>query len=562
MAEPAIFDGFVAILGRTGSGKSYAARGIVEDWLAAGRRVCIIDPTDVWHGLRSDASGGAPGYPVVVFGGDHGDLAIGEHSGEHIAEIVAGRNLPAIISTAEMTVGERHRFMTGFLGTLYRLNKTPLHLVLDEADDVAPQNPLPENRRMLGDVERIVRRGRVRGFRVTMISQRAAVLNKNVLSQASVLVAMRMPAAQDRAAIEAWIKGQADIDQARELLGSLSKLQRGEGWIWAPEEGVLERHQFRMIRTLDTMRTPEHGEEITEPTALASVEIADLRALLVESANTDDRGAGPSAREISAAELRDYARGERTLRTEVTSAEQRGYARGRLQGFADAIDHLRGRRQEWRDAIDALRNRVDAFFAGAGVPIGDEIDRTPTPPPRALPQAEESRKDIVEGSRPQITGAWQRILDALAWLDLAGLRPATKVQLAFVAGYGPSSSGFANYLGAMRSGGLIEYPAPGRIELTPEGAERAQPPERRLDTAMLHGALQKKLGAAKWSVLAAVIDAWPNAIDRDTVASGSGYSPSSSGFANYLGELRSLGLIDYPSRGTVRAEDILFIGGP
>ena len=287
MLPTGIFDHNTAILGRTGSGKSYAARSITERWLDAGRRVCIVDPTDVWYGLRSNAEGLGPGYPVVVFGGEHGDVPIGERSGGRIAEIVAGRNLPAIVATAEMTVGERHRFITEFLGGLFRLNRAPLHLVLDEADDVAPQNPLPENRRMLGDVERIVRRGRVRGFRVMMITQRSAVLNKNILTQASVLVALRLPAKQDRDAIQGWISGQADTAEASEVLGSLSRLQRGEGWVWAPEQGVLRRTHFPPIRTFDSMRTPEHGEAISA-TGLAAVELGDLRALLTDEASTSN----------------------------------------------------------------------------------------------------------------------------------------------------------------------------------------------------------------------------------------------------------------------------------
>ncbi len=322
-----VFGGHVAIVGRTGSGKSFLARRLVELWLEAGERVCVIDPTDVWNGLRSNAAGDGPGYPVVIFGGDHADIPIGDRSGIQIAQIIGSRNLPAVISTVEMSGGERHRFMTDFLGTLYRANKTSLHLVIDEADDIGPQNPLPENRRMLGDIDRIVRRGRVKGFQVTMITQRPAVLNKNLLSQASTLVAMRLPAPQDRKAIEDWIKGQADIEQAREVLGSLSKLNRGEGWVWAPDVGVLARETFPMIRTFDSMRTPEHGEAIGEPTTLADVEIGDLRALLqVEREDAGEARNGRSTTEQQA---------------DVQAAEQRGYERGLVAGRAESVDRLR-----------------------------------------------------------------------------------------------------------------------------------------------------------------------------------------------------------------------------
>jgi uncharacterized protein len=43
-----ILDQHVAILGKTGSGKTYTAKGIVERLLDKESRCCIIDPTCVW----------------------------------------------------------------------------------------------------------------------------------------------------------------------------------------------------------------------------------------------------------------------------------------------------------------------------------------------------------------------------------------------------------------------------------------------------------------------------------------------------------------------------------
>src|SRR5580765_6542458 len=104
----------VAIVGRIGSGKTYAAKGAVETLLADGARVCIVDPTGVWWGLRSSADGRKPAFPVVVFGGDHGDVPIGEESGAALAALIAEKNLPAIIDLAEFTIGARTRFATRF----------------------------------------------------------------------------------------------------------------------------------------------------------------------------------------------------------------------------------------------------------------------------------------------------------------------------------------------------------------------------------------------------------------------------------------------------------------
>lgn len=56
-----------AIVGRTGAGKSYAAKTVIEYLLDAGRRVCIIDPTgaqrDVCDVLEQAAHAGVDHRP-------------------------------------------------------------------------------------------------------------------------------------------------------------------------------------------------------------------------------------------------------------------------------------------------------------------------------------------------------------------------------------------------------------------------------------------------------------------------------------------------------------------
>src|SRR5690606_6030758 len=113
-----------------------------------GRRVVIIDPTGAWWGLRSGADGNPDGgFPVTIFGGDHGDIPINDTAGARLAEAIAGREVQAIVDVSEMTGGEKTRFLTDFLQTLYAKNRAALHLVVDEADEIAPQNPMPEERR-------------------------------------------------------------------------------------------------------------------------------------------------------------------------------------------------------------------------------------------------------------------------------------------------------------------------------------------------------------------------------------------------------------------------------
>ena len=182
--------------------------------------------------------------------------------------------------------------MTAFTEALYVANTEPLHLVLDEADLWAPQRAQPGGQDLLNRIEEIVRRGRVRGFVPWLISQRPAVLRKDVLSQADILVSMKLTSSQDREAVGRWIEGQADRAEGRRILAALPRLKRGEGWLWAPSNGVLARMAFPRIQTLDSSSTPGRGTLATRPRTLATLDASAVTALLAKvarnSADSDD----------------------------------------------------------------------------------------------------------------------------------------------------------------------------------------------------------------------------------------------------------------------------------
>jgi hypothetical protein len=110
------------------------------------------------------------------------------------------------------------------------------------------------------------------------------VVHKDVLSQADILIAMKLTASQDRDAIGAWIEGQADRQEGKRILGDLPRLQRVEGYLWAPGHSLLERVSFPPIRTFDSSRTPKRGERLAIPHALAEVDLSAIVAALAAAA--------------------------------------------------------------------------------------------------------------------------------------------------------------------------------------------------------------------------------------------------------------------------------------
>lgn len=290
----------VAILAKRRSGKSYTMRRIVEELLETEQQVVIVDPKGDQWGIRSSADGKKPGYPVVIFGGEHGDVPLETAGGELVAKLVVEERVSILIDLSLFRKHEVATFMTAFLENLYRLKaqekyRTAVMLVIDEADAIAPQKPQKGEERMLGAAEDIVRRGGQRGLGCILVTQRSAVLNKNVLTQAEILVVLRTIAPQDLAAMKAWIDVHGTDEQAKELMDSLPALPVGDVWFWSPgwptAEGIFKRTRALPIRTFDSGATPKPGERKIVPKNLADVDLEALKGQMsevIEKAKRDD----------------------------------------------------------------------------------------------------------------------------------------------------------------------------------------------------------------------------------------------------------------------------------
>lgn len=292
----AALDADIAILGKKGRGKTFTAKGLVERLLQMNRRVLVLDPLSVWWGLKSGADGKSPGFPIAVFGGPHGDIPLHDAAGAIIGELITGSGISAVLDMGQMRKAEQARLVADLLDYLFTHNRDPLWLVLEEADAFAPQQPMGDMTRVLGEVDRIARRGRNFGFRLISLTQRPAKLHKDVLTQLSTLIAMGVTSPQDRDAIKAWVDGNADRDQAKKVYDSLAKLPVGEGWIWAPDHDLLERVKFPAIKTLDTSKTPKAGDaRITAP-VLATADVTAITRQIQAIQAAQDSGDKPAGK--------------------------------------------------------------------------------------------------------------------------------------------------------------------------------------------------------------------------------------------------------------------------
>lgn len=542
----------IALVGRTGSGKSYATKGLIEPELTVGMRVCVIDPTGAWWGLRLRPDGVTPAFAVVIFGGDHADVPITSDQGEPLAEVVLdGRAVQSVIDISDMSGSEQTRFLTAFFERLYARNRSPLTLVMDEADAYCPQNPLPEQRRLQGSVNKIVRRGRIKGFRPIMITQRPAVLDKSVLSQIDTLIAMRLTSPQDRKAIEEWVKGNADVGQAKEVLDSLASLPRGEGWYWAPHDDVLERRTFPLIMTFDSSRTPERGETLREvaPTALADID--GLRAaFLPAEASQSPKTPSQVKSDVGDATLRaEIARlGKKVVELETLGHEEipiwfrRGFEAG-IGAARKAFDAI--------DAVATINLELDVWRSTGAIAQEPVAASTASslPSQRRAKQAMAPKVAAARGNSagPSLTGPQRQFLKALAWWRAMGHDDPSRAQVAAIAGWRITSGHLKNVAGSLSSLGLIRYPEPGVFAFTDAGAHAAPEPDL---GATLHDSLRATFTGPQQKAFDALLGARKN-LPRDDFAKRCGWEPTSGHVKNVLGSLSTLEVVYYPRAGEV-----------
>lgn len=534
----AALDDRLGWIGTSGSGKTYNAGGGVERVIASGGRVVIVDPLDVWWGLRLKADGSPSPLNVVIFGGAHGDLPLTEQAGALIGETVAGMSESCIVSLGGLnTKAAERRFMLAFLDAVYRhadaAKSDPFHIVFDEADLWAPQKssePMLQSR-----MEEIVRRGRIKGFIPWLITQRPAVLSKDVLSQVDGLVAFKLTSSQDRDAIGAWIDGQADRATGKEILAALPTMQRGQGVVWVPGRGILDTATFPPKATFDSSRTPKRGER-RETRDLKPLNLDALKSKL-GAIEDEVKANDPKALKAENARLTKalnaalaQVKAPPAAVTVIANADEIAEARAEGQRVGIAIGLAKA-----RAALDAVR-------------IDGPAPNITTPAARQ-PAALRAKPTVPTASDGVPTGC-AKPLAALAGVYPAGM---TEPQWATAAGYKRSGGTWGTYKSRLRGAGLIEV-KDGRWFATEGGAgavgDVEMPPPPGPDLVRWWAA--KLPGTTRMAE--ALIDSYPNALSRDDLAGRVEMSASGGSFGTYLSRLAGPGLITREG-GVVRLSD-------
>jgi uncharacterized protein len=529
-----------AVLGIRDSGKSYTSTYLAERLLDAGIPFVAFDPIGLWRFLRV-GTGDFPGYPVVVAGGQHGDLPLTPDAAPEIVRAAMREGVSVVLDlySMELTKADWKRIVERSVRVLLYENKAHglRHIFIEEAAEFCPQRIGPDQGAVYAEIEKLARMGGNALLGYTLINQRAEEVNKAVLELCDGLFLHRQKGRNSLTALSKWL----DIAGAagtRDVIEALPTLPQGDCFLWAAGSATPVRVHVPEKRTYHPDRRAMRDDVLPkdhEPVDVGAwvEQMSRNLAAQLEAAAEND----PARLKKRIAELE---RQTRSTPAPDPDTLHRAAESGRDQG-----------RQEMRERfgrmLDELRAALDRGTAG-------DKPAASNPPPPAPPRPRHHAPD------ERISGPQQRIVEALAWLRMIGIGQGDRVRVAMLAGQSPRSSGYEKNVSTLKSKGLIDYPSPGYLALTPEGAKwGVDLPGFPLTTEHLHASIRDHVSGPQWRILAALIDAYPHALTRDDLARRAHQSVLSSGFEKNVSTLRSLGFIDYPSRGYVVGLPVLFI---
>jgi hypothetical protein len=533
----------------SGGGKSWLLRRVLEQTAPLVQQL-IIDPEGEFSTLREK-------FDYVIAAPHDGDALATPQTAALLARRLLESGVSAILDIYDLKAHERILFVRRFLEALVNAPKAlwrPVLIALDEAHVYAPQVGSAESLQAVSD---IATRGRKRGQCLLAATQRLSKLHKDVAAELGNKMIGRTGLDVDvkRAADELGLA-------SREATDSLRNLAPGEFYIFGP---ALSRTVER-VRVGDVLTShPKAGNRMMQAPPAPSPK---LRAQLSKLADLQ-KDAEQEARTVE--ELRtETAKLKRDLAAATKRAEQAGVPEADVQRRVREAVNAEALRQKNQFDLNLHKTVGDSSARKTLERVADLIRKelesiTPASPAsreaRAAPQQHASPPRAASTPAPAASGAGlslpqQRIVDVVARLELIAPNP-NKLMVAAHAGVSPRSSGYANNLGALRSAGLIDYPSGGLVALTAAGREiaaSAAPPTE----LELHESFLAILSNPQAAILRCAIDAYPNNVGKDELAERCGVSKLSSGFANNLGSLRTLGAITYPASGTIRAADFLF----
>lgn len=501
------------MLGITKSGKTYGAKGIVEQLLDNNIPVVIFDAIGVWRWLRSpnpDSPKGK-GYLVVVAGGSAPDIPLTPDSAAEIVRAAIVENIPLVIDLYDprLSKADWRRIVQKCCHVLLYENKHPRMVVIEEAAEYVPQTGRDIDGATFAAVEKIVRMGGNAQLGVMLLNQRAQEINKAVLELCDNIVLLRQRGRNAIDSLEKWMDRVATGSVAKDISKSLPALTAGECWVWTEDAEDPVRTRTNTIQSFH----PDRTKPAPLSTQIKSVRTEDFVERLTKSLEKLEVKTDVDSKSLK--RLQDQLAKERAELEEVKSRKKF------LQHKVESI-------------YETLRNILNsATQEDLEIPSPN-----PTPPvikEAVFQQVFTSAEEVTpKASRSELS----RTLPFQILTVLAQHPHVTRERLAFFLGRHPNDKTLTNMLGTLRSNGYVDglsLTEAGRNHL---GKWHPLPTGKEL----LSWYISNKLKPAETKLLQLIASRrdW----SRTELAAALGKHPNDKGLMNNLGRLRTMKLVE------------------
>lgn len=318
--EPLQKDGHrIAIIGKSGSGKTHSQVVIVEECLAAGIPITFVDPM-----AQAVKMGLVETQPVILAGRRKAaHVEITQANAEALALLSFRERVSIVLDMSLYEDDEAMDILETYLSTLWRAifaeeDGQPYALVIDEAQLYCPQGDTTPLKPLIIDM---AKRGRHKKLTTVVATQRAASLDKNFLTQATMLMAHRLGMGIDTAVLREQL-----AMPARELNAMMHKLKTGEALVMA-EPVFLGDDDYRMVQVRergtaqpDTVLSTEYSSQtparVIDESILAALQALMKPAKPAPAPSARDHASRDVDERIAALEAQNAS-----IRAEKTTAE-------------------------------------------------------------------------------------------------------------------------------------------------------------------------------------------------------------------------------------------------
>jgi hypothetical protein len=259
----------IALIGKSGSGKTNTLLVMASEWNAAGQPFTFIDPMAAAITLPQSA-------PVILAGRrKSAHVVLSEANAAELARLSLNERISIVLDMSLYQDDEAEDILSLYLralwGDMFNIETpAPYALIIDEAQLYAPQADTTRLRPLIIDM---AKRGRHKSLTTMVATQRAASIVKDFLTQATLLIAHRLSFGVDTKIL----REQLPIAE-RELNGMMRKLKTGQALILA-EDRFIGDDDYRTVQVRRHEAVP--AEVVTDVTGapIRAIDEAILAAL-------------------------------------------------------------------------------------------------------------------------------------------------------------------------------------------------------------------------------------------------------------------------------------------